>query len=51
MMTYKAKKREKEDEENDEEFASETIEERVASFTRAVAPVLLPMISSHWRRH
>jgi hypothetical protein len=41
-----AKKREKEDEESDEEFAGETIEERVAGFTRAVAPVLLPMISS-----
>jgi hypothetical protein len=40
------KKRQNETEQADEEEAGETIENRVESLTRAIAPVLLPMISS-----
>ena len=40
------KKRHSENEPNDEEETGETIESRVESLTRAIGPVLLPMISS-----
>jgi len=41
-----AKKRQSETEQAEEEETGETIENRVESLTRAIAPVLLPMISS-----